>query len=1109
MLPNFRLSTRITIAAIAIVAVGALAFVFIEKTRLHDIYMGERRAGLERKLNIEELRLNQTIDSLRQDVLFLSNTPPISGIMRAVHNNGYDVSYSNTLEVWEERLQQIFAAFSEAHPNYYQIRFIGVADGGREIVRIDNRGGRVEITPPGRLQRKSDRDYFKATIALRNNEVHLSEFNLNREDGVIQQPYLSTLRAAVPIFASSGQVFGMMVINMKVGSLLESATSGLPEGVQSYIANMDGQYLHHPDAQRSFGFELGSKDKISTDFPAIRAMFNQQAPDYLPLHAVETGKDQYLTAHRIHFDPSNPARFLLLMYHIPDTVVVMQIAAIPLEHIAGGFIVMLLISWISLHVLRRTFAPLEQLTVAAHNIAGGERMVALPQKGSGEISILTDAFKSMLNRLSLNEQDISRINAELRAGNENMHRLLNSMVECVYGIDTNGNCTFVNQSFLQIMGYQNDDEVLGKNMHELIHHSHANGSPYPASECKIYCAFQTNQLANTADEVFWRKDGIAVPVEYWSNPIVADGVVTGSIVAFVDITERKQAEETLANAAKDLRIAAIAFETQTAIVITDTTPKILRVNKAFEEITGYTAAEAIGKNPRMLSPPGTRESKAFYEEMWADLLSKGKWSGELLNKCKGGRIYPKWQTITAVSTPDGTVTHYVGTFFDITDRKQAEEDIHRLAFYDPLTQLPNRRLLLDRLHQAMAVSMRSGRYGAVLFLDLDHFNVINDTQGHAMGDMLLVEVAQRLQTCVREGDSVARLGGDEFVVVLEELSSQPDEAVTQAELVAEKIRGELSQPCMLKGHECHATVSIGITLFRGHLENVGDLLKHADVAMYQAKKAGRNTIRFFDPQVQTALEKRMAIEADLRQALARQQFLLHYQVQVDSRGKAVGAEVLLRWKHPERGFVFPDQFIPLAEETGLIVPIGLWVLQTACTQLKVWQQDALTRDLTLAVNVSAKQFHQADFVEQVQRALLESGIKPSLLKLELTESTVLENVQDTIAKMHEIRMLGTGFSMDDFGTGYSSLQYLKRLPLDQIKIDRSFVSDVTSNANDAAIVQAIIVMSKALGLNVIAEGVETGEQRDFLIKHGCHSFQGYLFSKPVIVEEFEALLKQS
>jgi diguanylate cyclase (GGDEF)-like protein len=415
---------------------------------------------------------------------------------------------------------------------------------------------------------------------------------------------------------------------------------------------------------------------------------------------------------------------------------------------------------------------------------------------------------------------------------------------------------------------------------------------------------------------------------------------------------------------------------------------------------------------------------------------------------------------------------------------------------------------MDRLHQAFAVSARNRQRGAIMFLDLDHFKTLNDTKGHEIGDLLLIEVAARLSSCVRDGDTVARLGGDEFVVVLETLGSKAPEAATQAERVAEKIRAALSQPYQLKERIHHTTSSIGIVMFKGHQDSVEDLLKYADIAMYQAKKAGRDTIRFYDPETQSAIEARADMETELRLALENRQFQPYYQIQVDSSHRPLGAEVLLRWIHPERGLISPVQFIPLLEESGMIVPVGLWVLQAACAQLRAWQSSALTRDLTLAVNVSAKQFRQPDFVVRVQRVLLESGAKPSLLKLELTESMVLENVENTIAKMRELKLLGLSFSMDDFGTGYSSLQYLKQLPLDQIKIDRSFVRDIAADANDAAIVQAIIAMSDALALNVIAEGVETEEQYEFLDGHGCHAFQGFLFGKPLPLDQFEASLQR-
>jgi len=454
----------------------------------------------------------------------------------------------------------------------------------------------------------------------------------------------------------------------------------------------------------------------------------------------------------------------------------------------------------------------------------------------------------------------------------------------------------------------------------------------------------------------------------------------------------------------------------------------------------------------------------------------------------------------------GVVVGAVATFLDISSRKLAEQKIHQLAFYDDLTGLPNRRLLLDRLGKALAVSERNERYGALMFLDLDNFKTLNDTKGHDVGDLLLVEVAERLHRCVREGDSVARLGGDEFVVVLEMLSSERSEAAKQAEAVGVKICAALNQPYQLGKHVHHATSSVGVVMFKGYQESLDNLLKYADTAMYQAKGAGRNALRFYDPEMQAALEMRSELEIELHGALEKQQFRMFYQVQVDSLRRPIGAEVLLRWEHPERGLVSPIQFIPLAEETGLIVPIGLWVLQMACAQLKKWQDDVLTRDLTLAVNVSARQFNQPDFVEQVQRAILESGAKPSHLKLELTESIVLKNAEASINKMREIKLLGVTFSMDDFGTGYSSLQYLKRLPLDQIKIDQSFVRDITTDPNDAAIVRTVIAMSESLGLNVIAEGVETQEQLEFLDMRGCHAFQGYLFSKPVPLQQFEEWL---
>lgn len=438
------------------------------------------------------------------------------------------------------------------------------------------------------------------------------------------------------------------------------------------------------------------------------------------------------------------------------------------------------------------------------------------------------------------------------------------------------------------------------------------------------------------------------------------------------------------------------------------------------------------------------------------------------------------------------------------ERKAAEKQIEHLAFYDSLTELPNRRLLMDRLQQAMA--SRSRNRGALLFIDLDNFKILNDTCGHDVGDQLLIEVAQRLHTCVRTGDTISRLGGDEFIVMLKDLSESSSEAAAQATVIGEKILEELNRPYTIAGVEHHSTPSIGATLFVNHDSSVEELLKQADIAMYQAKSAGRNTLRFFDPGMQATIAARANLEAALRQSIQEGQFVLHYQAQVDRQRNIVGAEVLLRWQHPSQGMVAPAHFIPLAEETGLILPIGQWVLTEACVRLAAWSNDPGRRTLTLAVNVSARQFRQSDFVDSVRRVLAITGAPAARLKLELTESVVLDNIEDAIRKMHALKELGVGFSMDDFGTGYSSLSYLTQLPLDQLKIDQSFVRNLPDSHNDAVVAQAIITLAQSLCLAVVAEGVETEAQRQFLDQHGCPIFQGYLFSKPVTLASFEALI---
>ncbi len=571
----------------------------------------------------------------------------------------------------------------------------------------------------------------------------------------------------------------------------------------------------------------------------------------------------------------------------------------------------------------------------------------------------------------------------------------------------------------------------------------------------------------------------------------------------LDITERKSAEILLRFHSDILKSLGEGIN-----LVRASDGKILFTNPKFDSLFGYEPGVLIGKHVSILNASQETNPDSRVQEILSSVEKTGRWAGEILNIRSDRSTFWCHATVSAFNHPQyGRVM--ASTHEDITQIKATEDEIKYLAFYDQLTRLPNRRLLADRVKQALASASRNGLTGALLFIDLDDFKTLNDTMGHNIGDLLLQEVAHRLNSCVREGDSVARLGGDEFVVMLECLSNEQSEAAKQTAAVGRKILEALGQTYQLNSHAYQNTPSIGVTLFVDNLLTIEDLLKQADIAMYQAKKAGRNTLVFFDPKMQDAINNRSIRENELRKALSQNQFKLHYQLQVDSELRPLGAEVLIRWIHPDLGQISPAEFIPMAEEVGLIYSIGWWVLETTCAQIKAWQQDEQFRNLVVSVNVSAKQLHHADFIEQVKAAVEHYEINPGLLKLELTESMLLDDIDAIISTMWSLRDIGIEFSLDDFGTGYSSLQYLKKLPLSQLKIDQSFVRDIVFDNNDRAIVRTIIAMAQSLNLSVIAEGVETEEQRHLLLNKGCTHYQGYLFSKPVPIEEFEALIKKS
>jgi diguanylate cyclase (GGDEF)-like protein/PAS domain S-box-containing protein len=703
--------------------------------------------------------------------------------------------------------------------------------------------------------------------------------------------------------------------------------------------------------------------------------------------------------------------------------------------------------------------------------------------------LLEERSRALEKAYSEMEARVAERTSELSQQLHFLQQLIEAIPGPVYYKDAESHYLGCNSAYAAFTG-RSSSEIIGKTPHDIA----------PKELADTYLLADRQLLDNPGTQIYEAQvrfaSGENRDVMFHKATFTKpDGSVGGLVGLMLDITERKRMED-------NLQQAATVFD-NSAEGVTISTPDgtIIAVNRAFTEITGYAENEVIGRNPRMFQ--SGRHDKHFYREMWASIAANGRWQGEVWNRRKDGETFPEWISITAVRDKEHRLTNYVATFSDITHQKQAEERIQLLAFSDPLTSLPNRRLLLDRLEHALVVSTRSKCHGALFFIDLDDFKGLNDTRGHYIGDLLLKQVALRIVGCAREGDTVARFGGDEFVVMLENLSDNALEATSQAESVGAKILASLNEPYVLQDSPHHSTPSIGVTLFGDQKSSLEELLKQADLAMYRAKASGRNALRFFDPEMQAVVAARVAMEVDLRHGLLGHQFVLYYQPQVDHASNVTGAEALIRWQHPQRGIVSPAEFIPLAEETGQILPLGLWVLETACAQLSAWAKVPETAHLTLAVNVSAHQFRQADFVDQVLQVCERNALGSGQLKLELTESLLLDDVEDIIAKMSALKASGVCFSLDDFGTGYSSLSYLKRLPLDQLKIDQSFVRDVLTDPDDAAIARTIVALAHSLGMAVMAEGVETEEQLLFLAHHGCHAYQGYLFSRPLPLVDFE------
>lgn len=754
--------------------------------------------------------------------------------------------------------------------------------------------------------------------------------------------------------------------------------------------------------------------------------------------------------------------------------------------------------------------PIAALTQATRGVAVGDLSQRLPEVGGPELSALAESFNRMADQVAAArsglEAEVSARTAELQDVSQLQRAILDNAAYAIIATTLDGIITSFNRAAEVMLGYQ-ATEMIGRQTPALFHDADemAARARQLGAELgidlepgfEVFVAPTRLRLPNEYEWTYIRKDGRRLPVLLSVTALHdSQDTLTGFLGIASDLTARQQAEDSLH------LYASVFHHSAEGILLTNSANRIVAINEALSKMTGYTIDDLFGRNPKVLATG--RTSSAVYRAMWKALREFGVWQGELLDRRKDGSVYPKLATISTIRDRAGKLTHYMASYTDITARKAAEESVHHLAHHDVLTGLFNRFSLEERLEQAILTAQRQARQLAVMFVDLDRFKLINDTLGHHVGDQLLIEVARRMSACVRESDIVARLGGDEFVVVLTGIEA----GMATGTAIAGKILLRLGEPYHIEGNELHSSPSIGLSIYPADGLDADTLMKSADTAMYHAKQQGRNNFQFFTAVMNAAASERMRMEHDLRTALLDGQFELHYQPQVSTIDcRTCGFEALVRWRHPVQGLIPPLKFIPITEETGLIVALGAWVLDEACRQLAIWKTRGLAAG-RMAVNLSAHQLRSPELVSQVRETMTRHGIGRGELELEVTESVAMDNPERAIGQLKALRAVGVELAIDDFGTGYSSLAYLKLLPIQTLKLDRAFVRDIETDENDAAISAATLALARNLGLKVVAEGVETETQRDFLAAHQCDILQGYLFSKPLPAAEATDFLKR-
>ncbi|MES9876296.1 MAG: EAL domain-containing protein [Candidatus Sedimenticola sp. PURPLELP] len=1080
------LSSKTAAIAALLVAVSTAGVGFVTYSYVGDILLQEEIEEQGQAVRGDIRELSSMMGSLGEDVRFMSRLPQLRAFLeKRAHyflqgeDEGVDIAHLS------KGLDALFQHFIASRPRYMQVRLVGVADGGREVIRVDQHAGEIVLVDKHVLQQKAGEPYFEKSLSLARGDVYFSNVDLNREFGKIAEPRTWVLRASSPVFSSSGEPLGFFIINVNFSELFRELLSSteVDGGKAGYILGQGGRILmsRDPRLDEQAGDSPGYFHQLYRDTGDIFAGEHEQD---LFFRRVNSGGEFFaLSIHKLNLSPVDSSRFIAVAEALPYEDLERQILPIRNQLLLIVMVLALLSAFLGSFLVRIVISPLLRVTRAAEDFAAGNQVLEmLPSGKGGEIGALANSFRSMVEQV--NEREFA-----LKSSERLVREVLAKAGEGIITTDNRGVIETFNQAAEQIFGYERD-EVVGFNVTILM------PDAYRASHnAKIRTHLENPNLGligRSREVEGLRKSGEVFPLE-----IVVTELVDYRGHKFVslmrDVTARKKAEE-------NLRLAAQVMDSSLeAIVITDANERIRAVNPAFSDVTGYSSEEVVGKTPAMFA--SGRHDKAFYDSMWQAITNTGKWQGEVWDRRKNGEVYPKWLSISAIKNDNGEVSHYVGIASDITELKLSEQRLEHMAHYDPLTKLPNRMLLQDRLDHSIAQCRRSNSQLALLFVDLDRFKAVNDSYGHEIGDQLLVEVAVRLKRCVREGDTIARLGGDEFVIIISNLADPSD-----ALRVAEHLVISLREPFHIQRNECFVGSSIGIAIFPGDGGNSETLSRNADTAMYRAKEQGGDKYSLYDDQMGDEASRRLLLDTRLRHAMERGQLAMHYQPIISGfDNRVVAVEALMRWYEPEFGSITPSEFIPLAEDSGMIGSMGRWALGTSCKQFRQWREQGIELS-RISVNVSPRQLLQPDLPEYISDLLKEHGLEPDNLELELTETAVMEYSDSAARFFDTIERLGVRLSIDDFGTGYSSLAYIKQLPIHTLKIDRSFVRDLHRDVDSREIVRAVTGLAHNLGLDVVAEGVSEPGQLEYLKGLNCDLMQGWLYSRAVDADTLSSLL---